>query len=129
MQRPYRLCRKSDFVRLRRHGQRFSHALAVLIVSPQETNPSATVHLELHSRFAFSANKRVGNAVRRNRAKRLMREAVRLHLPAIKPERNCLFVAKPSTPDARFRDVETAVLHLLRVAKLLAPEERLMAER
>lgn len=115
MRRRYRLCRKSDFARLRRHGQRFSHPLAVLIVSAQEALTAESLR---HGRFAFSANKRVGNAVRRNRAKRLLREAVRLHLAEIKPRSDCLFVARPQTALAGFADVEAAVVHLLRLAKL-----------
>lgn len=115
MSRRYRLHRKSDFDRLRRNGRRFVHPLVVLIACPQDT----VDRLSPNSRFAFSASKRVGNAVWRNRAKRLMREAVRPHLAQIQPHWDCLFVARPNTPQAHLTDIEAAVLQLLKRAQLL----------
>jgi ribonuclease P protein component len=123
MQRQYRLYRKSDFARLRHHGRRFSHPLAVLIISTQEIPPtdptSGSNAPHPPSRFAFSASKRVGNAVHRNRAKRLLREAVRLQLPTIQPGWNCHFVARKATAEAEFGAVQSAVTQLLRTARLL----------
>ena len=113
MQKRYRLKQKTDFARLSQQGQRFAHPLVLLVVVPQDP----TLQLP-HSRFAFSASRRVGNAVLRNRAKRLMREAIRQHFHAIQPYWDCLFVARPQTPTADFADVESAVLQLLRRAKL-----------
>jgi ribonuclease P protein component len=75
------------------------------------------------SRFGFAASRRIGNAVERNRAKRLLREAVRLHLPEIVPGVDCLLIARRATPGASFHEVEAAVLMLLERADLLISKE------
>jgi ribonuclease P protein component len=112
--RRYRLAHRADFARLRRDGRRLAHPLAVLIVCRQDPPTD-----EGHSRFAFVASKRVGKAVVRNRAKRLLRTAVALHLPHIPPGWDCLFIAREATPQATAAEVNTAVVQLLRRAHLL----------
>jgi ribonuclease P protein component len=110
MQRRYRLRQPVVLQQLRRQGQRWSHPLAVLIVQRNDQ--------EL-SRFAFSANRRVGKAVARNRAKRLLRESVRCHLAEIQPGLDYLLLAREATAKATFGEVETAVVQLLQRARLL----------
>ncbi|MCI0396499.1 MAG: ribonuclease P protein component [Chloroflexi bacterium] len=115
MQRRFRLRRQADFEQLRHHGQRWRHPLALLIV--------VTNHQTV-SRFGFSASKRVGKATVRNRARRLLREAVRLHLHEISQGWDCLFVARQETADAPLAEVEAAVLQLLGRAGVLALEQK-----
>jgi ribonuclease P protein component len=112
MQRRYRLQRHSDLQSLRRQGQSWRHPLAILVVLKNE---------EAISRFAFSASRKAGNAVARNRAKRLLREAVRSHLGEIQPGYQCLFLAREATASAAFADVEAAVVQLLKRASMLLP--------
>jgi len=104
MRRRLRLRHRADFEALRRDGRRLSHSLVVLIARPngQET-----------SRFGFSASRRVGKAHQRNRAKRLLREAVRLHSDKISSGWDCLLLARKKTSSARFDEVERAVAYLL----------------
>ena len=71
------------------------------------------------TRFAFTASRRVGKAVARNRGKRLLREAVRKQLGRIEPGWDCLFIAREATPTADFSAVEAAVSQLLVRASLL----------
>ena len=111
MLRRFRIKRPADFEQLRKSGRRWNHPLALLIV--YQTNLPI-------SRFAFSASKQVGNAVARNRAKRLLREAVRHHLTTISSGWDCLFVARAATAQATFLDVETAVVQLLNRANVMA---------
>lgn len=119
----YRLRRTSDLKRVRAEGRGRRHPLAVLVVSRQElaaTNADNGRFQEDVSRFAFSASRRVGNAVARNRAKRLLREAVRTQLDQIEPGWDCLLIARPQTPTATFAEVETAVQQLLSRSHLLS---------
>ncbi|MFZ0548973.1 MAG: ribonuclease P protein component [Candidatus Promineifilaceae bacterium] len=115
MQRRYRLQRPADFEQLRKHGRRWHHPLALLIV--HQTNLPI-------SRFAFSAGKRVGKAVVRNRAKRLLREAVRHQLTVISSGWDCLFVVRPATVQATYAEVEEAVVQLLIRANVIDHKEK-----
>jgi ribonuclease P protein component len=110
MQRRFRLHRPADFEQLRKNGRRWNHPLALLVVSRTDLPTS---------RFAFSASRRVGNAVARNRAKRLLREAVRVNLADISVGCDLLFVARSSTAKASFAEVEGAVLQLLKRANVI----------
>lgn len=111
LQSRHRLRRSADLERVRQQGHSWHHPLAVLLVQKNTENVS---------RFAFLASRRAGKAVHRNRAKRLLREAVRCHLSEIQPGWDCLFIARASTAQATFVQVETAVLQLLGRAHLLA---------
>ncbi len=69
MARPRSLRRREDFARIYDHGHKFVAPSFVLYVLPADDTATAVV-----------ASKRIGKAVRRNRAKRLLRELLRLHL-------------------------------------------------
>lgn len=118
MHQRFRLRRRADFDRLRRIGRRYVHPLVVLIVCEQSAGEEAS------SRFAFAAGRQIGSAPQRNRAKRLIRESVRQNLTQIKPNWNCLWLARSSTPNARFEEVESGVLELLGRAGLLQTPEQ-----
>ena len=68
-----RLAKRADFLRLAR-GQRFTTEGLVLQMQP---NPAGGEGL----RAGFTATKKLGNAVVRNRTKRRLREVARLVLP------------------------------------------------
>lgn len=110
LQPPHRLRRSAELKRVRQLGEGYRHPLAVLVVLPNDLGIS---------RFAFVASRRVGNAVQRNRARRLLREVVRLHMFQIEVGWDCVWIAREATPEAVYAEVETAVLHLLARSKLL----------
>ena len=107
---PNRLKRSSEVTGVQQQGRSWRHPLCILLV--RSGGSEAT-------RFAFVVSKRVGKAVVRNRVRRLLREAVRLHLDEIKPGWDCVWIARPQLSQASFAEVETAVLHLLARAGLL----------
>lgn len=104
-----RLRRPMDVGRVRLEGRSWRHPLAVLLVLPNE---------QTQVRFAFVVSKRVGNAVVRNRAKRLLREAVRLNLAQVEQGWDCVIIARPLLVEASFAETETAVMQLLSRAKI-----------
>ena len=110
MQRRYRLRHASDFELLRRHGRRFHHPLLIMVVRANDTSIS---------RFGFSAGRQVGNATKRNRAKRLMRESARRYLDRIASGWDCFFIARKPAPEASFAQISDAVFQMLRRAQLL----------
>ena len=102
---------------MRREGRSWAHPLLVLCALPNDLE---------HSRFGFSASHWVGKAVVRNRAKRLMREAMRLRQGDIKEGWDLVLIARNPIREADFKQVNQAVEQLLRRAGLLkAPREEM----
>ncbi|NTU86139.1 MAG: ribonuclease P protein component [Chloroflexales bacterium] len=110
MKRAYRLRRPDQFRRARREGRTVTTPLLTLNVVAGRRR---------RTRCGFVVTKRLGTAVRRNRAKRRVREAVRLALPAITPGYDLVFVVRgPEVLVAPFPAIRQAVEQLLRRAQL-----------
>jgi len=109
MNRCLRLRRSEDFARLRREGQVYRHSLMIVSVAPNGLP---------HNRYGFITAKRLGNAVRRNRIRRLLREAVRHQHPAVKPGYDLVFIARPHVVGQPFNRVQDAVRDTLNRAAL-----------
>jgi ribonuclease P protein component len=73
-------------------------------------------------RIGMIAGRRVGIAVQRNRARRLLREAMRLLRPRLRDERPAaiLLSARPEIASATIRDVVAELESLLAARGLLA---------
>ncbi len=71
------------------------------------------------SRFAFVVSRRIGNAVTRNRVKRLLRAVVWQHLPEIEGRWDVVLIARRSIRGATFMQVDRAVVDLFKQSGLL----------
>ena len=85
MQRELRLRHSADFERVRSRGRSWYHPLVAVSVAP---------NLLSHNRYGFIASRRVGNAVVRNRVRRVLREAVRRSEPRLKTGFDITLVAR-----------------------------------
>ena len=110
MQRKFRLTRSEDFKRVRRSGKSYAHPLVVLIVQ---------THEQSRVKVGVAAGRTVGTAVHRNRAKRLLREAMRSLLPNIAPNLDLILIARPGLVTATLEETRQALLSLLRRAQIL----------
>lgn len=119
----HRLRHRSDVQSVRRSGQQFRHPLAIFLVAPASLNGRQLSEGEMTggppSRFAFVASRRVGSAVKRNRAKRLMREALRSQMDNIQPGWDGIFIARTETATSSLPETAGAVGDLLSRAKIL----------
>ena len=100
-----------DFVRLKEQGRRLARGSVLMNWAEL---PAAG-----RSRFGVVAAKRIGNAVVRNRAKRLLRQAFRLHQHELRVPSEIVLVARDSIAGKPFADVERDYLAALRSAGLL----------
>lgn len=108
-----RLRRGWEVERTRTGGTSVANRRMVLFSRPNELG---------RTRFGVAAGKRLGNAVRRNRAKRLMREALRLSAPGVAPGHDILLIARNGLrADDALDDVLKDVRYLLRKAGLQLP--------
>jgi len=73
-------------------------------------------------KVGFSASKKVGNSVKRHRAQRLMREAVRPCVPKMTANHNYIFVAKEGCAEKTLAEVSACVVAVLKKATLLRAE-------
>ena len=112
MARRIRLQRTSDVRRVYDEGQSWVHPLLALVARPNGLN---------FSRVGVTASRRVGNAVARNRAKRLMREAARCLYPRLEAGWDVMLVARARILEVKEPQVEEALASLLKRARLSEP--------
>ena len=111
MQRKFRLTRSEDFKRVRRSGKSYAHPLMVLVV---HVNDEAKV------RVGVAAGRTVGTAVKRNRAKRLLRAAMRTLLPGLAPGWDLILIARPPLVSSNLNETRQVLLTLLHRSKLIS---------
>ena len=101
--RQARLLRRSEFEQVYAAGRRYSSPFfsAFLLKTGAPT-----------SKVGLTASKALGKATRRNRIKRRLREAARLHLPEIAPGWNIVFNPKRAVLNADFAGLEQEVSRL-----------------
>ena len=109
MERRARLRRASDVRRVYDDGQSWPHPLLVLVTRPNGLD---------FSRVGVTASRRVGTAVARNRAKRLLREAARHLYPRFEAGWDVMLIARAGILKVKEPQVEEALASLLRRAGL-----------
>ncbi|MEG1686275.1 MAG: ribonuclease P protein component [Angelakisella sp.] len=104
-----------DFLRLYKRGKSLVHP--VLVTYLQKNRQGVT-------RVGITASKKVGGAVQRNRAKRLIRAAWRENGALVPPGYDIVFVARTRTVGCRMRQVSKAMAEQL---KKLVPQKEVGA--
>lgn len=110
--RPLRLRQAAEFERVRAVGRAWRHPLVMLSAAPNGLP---------HNRYGFVTSKRIGNAVQRNRARRLLREATRhLHNGRLKTGWDVVWIARDDLARQPYSKVAQVLEELCRRADLLA---------
>ena len=109
--RAQRIQRSGDFARLRQHGQRIS--LGCLVANWKDVPPGAP------ARVGVITSRKIGNAVARARARRLLRESFCRHQHDLAHPVDLVLVARNSIAGKSCGEVEKDLLSALKRARLL----------
>jgi ribonuclease P protein component len=108
--RSRRIKQGRDFTRARTQGRRLTQGCLILnwVAVPPDGR----------SRLGVITGRRIGEAVARSRARRLLREAFRLHQSRLSQPVDVVLVARPSIVGKRFEDVAGDYVAALKKARL-----------
>lgn len=98
---------------MRQSGRSFAHPLVVLIFLENQTE---------EIRIGATASRSVGNAVQRNRAKRLLRAAITPLIPNIQIGMDIVLLARKPILNEKSQEVQKALVKNLRKAKIYKHE-------
>lgn len=111
MQRELRLRNRADFGRVYRSGKSFANRQLVVYWSNRP---------ELQRfRLGISASKKIGNAVVRNRMRRLIKEIVSSHAPEIRDHVDIILIVRNGAVGMSYHELEKSVLHVLKKSSLI----------
>jgi ribonuclease P protein component len=107
------LKKKTDFDTVYQRGKRFGN---------RNLNFYYIRNKKQENRVGIVVSKKVGNAVVRNRIRRLIKESYRLNQGTIKVGYDMIVVAKKSCFDKDFKEIEGSLLHILKRKDLMHDE-------
>jgi ribonuclease P protein component len=113
VKRKHRITRSIDIKRVRRLGKSYAHPFVVLTVLSSELE---------NTRAGVVAGKSIGNAIKRNRAKRRLRAIFQELLPFFQKPSDVILIAREPINQAAFHDLRIALIKLLTQAQLIDME-------
>jgi ribonuclease P protein component len=113
----YTIKQNHEFRRLYYRGKSSGNGLLVLYVLKNRNDRE-------HNRIGLTVSTKLGGAVVRNRCKRLLREAYRLHEHEIRKGYDFVIVARSRLTTAKCADAERAMLRALRETGMLLSSDK-----
>ncbi len=110
----YRLKRNEDFRQAYSRGKSLASKYLVIYLYPNQQS---------QNRIGFSVSKKLGNAVVRNRIKRLLREGIRQLLPRLESGHDIIFIARGKIKGISYSLVEENLRYLLKKTGLYRNEK------
>ena len=107
------LAKNKEFSVVFKKGKSVADKLLVLYTLPND---------KPFTRFGYSVGKKAGNAVTRNRYKRILREIRRSNDLKIKEGYDCIIIARPRIIGENYWAIEKSFLYLVRKARLAKKE-------
>ena len=102
------LKKNRDFQVVYRKGTSFANRYLVMYVMENQLE---------RNRVGISVSKKVGNSVVRHHLTRLIRESYRLHEQVFRSGYDMVIIVRVNAKDRKFRDIESALLHLAKLQK------------
>lgn len=111
MQRELRLKNRKDFNYVYRRGKSLANRQFVVYMLPNSSID--------RFRLGVSVSKKLGNAVVRNRIRRMMKEIVRHQQERVTPQIDLILIARMPVAALSYAEMEQSILHLLKKAKII----------
>ena len=108
------ICRNNDFRRIYARGKSYVSPLVVVYALKNRTK---------NVRVGITTSKKVGNAVQRNRSRRVIREAFRALAPRVRPGFDLVLVARTRAISAPWPKLTAAFDKACRQLKLMEEAE------
>lgn len=113
MRKTYRVKKEKEFSAIFAQGQSFANKKFVVYKLAKE---------QRHFRIGLSVSKKLGNAVVRNRIKRLLRHVLQNHKDHLGTE-DFVLIARKGAETLDYWQVEKNLIHLLKLAKIYREDE------
>ena len=110
------LKKTKDFQNVYRRGKSYANRYLVMYVLSNQTEGN---------RLGISVSKKVGNSVIRHHLTRLIRESYRLHEDMFNSGLDIVVVARSTAKDISYHEVESALLHLGGLHKIISKEKKM----
>ena len=111
------LKKNKDFQNVYRNGKSYADKYMVMYVLENGLESN---------RIGISVSKKVGNSVVRHHLTRLLRESYRLHEEMFHSGWDIVVIARAGAKNASYHEIESALLHLGNLQKIMNPEEKKM---
>ena len=102
--------KNADFGGVYKKGKSAANRTLVLYILDNGTD---------RNRLGISVSKKVGNSVVRHRVKRLIKESYRLNEERFLPGYDLVYIARVSSKDKSYREIEKSLLHVSGKMKIL----------
>lgn len=99
-----------EFLKVYHHGKSYANKYLVMYTLENQSEKN---------RFGITVSKKVGNSVVRHRVTRLIRESIRLNEDKFVTGFDIVIIARNTAKGKKFRDIESALLHLGRKHHLI----------
>ena len=109
------LKKNRDFQQVYKTGTSYVNKYLVMYVKENQLEKN---------RIGISVSKKVGNSVVRHRLCRLIRESYRLHENLFRRGLDIVVVARVNAKERTFREIESALLHLGRLHKIVERDHK-----
>jgi len=109
MKKSYRIKKNEDFQRIFQEGKSVANRQFIVYKLENSEIP--------HFRIGLSVSKKIGNAVMRNRIKRLIRQVFHELESQINPNYDYIIIARKPVAEMDYKEVKKSLIHVLKIAK------------
>ncbi len=111
MKKQFRIKKNEEFQEVFKLGQSTANRQFVIYVLDRPE--------QAHFRVGLSVSKKIGNAVMRNRIKRLIRQVVFEFSDSLKSGKDIVIIARKPTAEMDYGEVKSSLEHVTKLAKII----------